>query len=307
MSWPQLVVRAAFEGLAIGLLAAVVRRSWRATGRLDLAPVAAAVLVPVVAASTGPSDGVEALVAGLALLPAAGLVGAVLAAWVTEAEAPGVPQAARSPAQGAYAVLPAFLVLAGADAAARLRSGGVAQPFGAADGGPRLRGDVLISWAGLLSSVAAVAVVAAAAWLLGRGPLARAWRAGRAGPDLLALSGVEGRRVLAVIGAIAAVAGGAVGLAGASAAGSAPDGAWNVGLATAIVVVAVGLGARAVAATWPARLAPLAAGALLGVAAAAVDRRREGWGVPAVSAMALVLAWGRAWRFRRRALTGVVW
>lgn len=305
MSWPQLVASAILEGLAVGLVAAVVRRAWQATGRLDLTPVATAALVAVVAAR-GSDDGFGALALGVALLPVAGLAGAVLAAWVTEAEVPGVPRAASSPAQGAAAVLPAFLVLAGADAAARLVADEGAAPFGAGEEGLRLRGEVLVTWTALAAAVVALVVVAGAASVLGRGPLARAWRAGRAAPDLLALSGLEPRRVLAVIGAICATAGAAAGLAAAAAAAAAPAGALELGLATAVVLVAVGLRGGE-APSWRWRVAPLLAGAALGTAAAVIDRRAAGWGIPAVSVAALALGWGRAWRFRRRTITGVVW
>src|SRR5690606_26307361 len=119
----------------------------------------------------------------------------------------------------------AVLVLVAADAAARLLSPDGPRPFGAGDAGPRLRGELLATWPAMIAAVLAVAGVAAGASLLRRGPLARAWRAWRAAPDRLALSGIESRRVQAVIGAVGAAAGGVAGLAVASAAGRAPEGA----------------------------------------------------------------------------------
>ncbi|MPY93085.1 MAG: hypothetical protein GEV08_08470 [Acidimicrobiia bacterium] len=307
MSWPQLLVRAALEGLAVGLAATVVRQAWRSTGRLDLVPVAAAVVVAVVAAAGSPDDGFGALALGAALLPAAGLAGAVLAAWVAGPDAPGAFAAARSPAQGAVAVLPTILVLVGADAGARLMSPDGPRAFGASPEGPRLRGDVLVSWVALVAAVGAIVVVGAAAWLLRRGPLARSWRAWRADPQLLVLSGIEPRRVLAIIGALGAAAGAATGLAAASASGTAPEHAWRLGLAVAIVLVAIGVRAPMGISRPSARWAPVLAGIALGAGSAALERGAEGWATPAACAAALALAWGRAWRFRRRTLAGVVW
>jgi branched-subunit amino acid ABC-type transport system permease component len=309
MSWSQLIVRSALEGLAVGLAAAVVRRAWQATGRLDLTPVAAASLVTIVAARQSDTDGFAALALGAALLSAAGLAGAVLAALATEADVRGGRRAG-GPSHGAAALLPGFLVLAGADAAARLLSPDGPWPFGqgpSGDPGPRFRGDVLVTWSGLVAVVGALVVVGVAGWLLRRGALARAWRAWRADPDLLALSGVESRRVLGVIGAISAVAGGAAGLAAAAVATTAPADAWSFGFAVALVLVAVGTGDRQLAGRRSASPAPLLAGVVLGTGAAVLERQAAGWGLPLVSALALTLAWARAWRFRRRTITGMVW
>lgn len=313
MSWVRLIAHALFLGLSAGLVADVVRRGWRSTGRLDLVPLAAALVVPAVAAWASPTDGLGALIVGLAVVPLAGFGGAVLAALLADPTEAGVRTAARSPAHGAIAAVPAILVLAAADGVLAKVSPDGPRAFGPDSGGVSLRGQVVVTWLALLAAVGAVAAVALTSWLVRRGPLARAWRMWRADPELVALAGVESRRVLAAIGALGAAAGAVVGLAGASAATEAPDSAWPFGVVVAAVLVAIGLGERVEAlpsfepATGRQRLAPAVVGMAVGVGLAVVDRQRPGWGLAVVAVAALALAWGRAWVTRRRSLTGVVW
>ncbi len=313
MSWVRLIAHAVLIGLAAGLVADIVRRGWRSTGRLDPVPLAAALVVPAVAAWASPTDGLGALIVGSALLPLAGFGGAVLAAVLADPTEAGVRTAARSPAHGALAALPAVLVLAAADGVLGLISPDGPRSFGPDSGGVSLRGQIVVTWLALLAAVGAVAAVALSSWLLRRGPLARAWRTWRADPELLALSGVESRRLLAVIGALGAAAGAVVGLAGASAATEAPASAWPFGVVVAAVLVAIGLGERVEAlpsfeaATTRQRLGPAVVGMAVGIGVAVVDRQRPGWGLAAVAVAALVVAWFRAWVTRRRSLTGVVW